>query len=301
VASRVPSLNWLRVFEAAARTGSFARAAERLAMSPPAVSQQIRALEDHLRQPLFERAAAGVTLTQAGRSLLVAVGEPLGRMEAAAAAMAAPGRAPLIVGASLILSAGWLSPRLSKFMAADPQLSVSLRSLLGHPETPARDVAIWIAFGQPPPGTVCERLFGEQLVPVAHPGLSGEIDAPKDMLAHRLIEVSDHRRSWAAVFGLDVLPEPARVTHVDTTLTALTLAAGGAGIALARPPASDALVSALGLEPCLPDFAIFGLEEYHLLSPAGSQLARDALLFKDWVIEEARETRADAANRGVRL
>ena len=67
---RVTSLNWIRVFEAAARTRSFARAAERLAMSPPTVSQQIRALEDHLGLRLFKRASAGVTLTDDGRALL---------------------------------------------------------------------------------------------------------------------------------------------------------------------------------------------------------------------------------------
>lgn len=68
----------------AARTENFARAAERLAMSPPAVSQQIRALEDHLGRTLFTRAPSGVALTEAGRSFLVVVGDALGRVEAAA-------------------------------------------------------------------------------------------------------------------------------------------------------------------------------------------------------------------------
>jgi DNA-binding transcriptional LysR family regulator len=77
---RVTSLNWIRVFEAAARTSSFVRAAERLAMSPPAVSQQIRALEDHLGLQLFKRAAAGVTLTDDGRALLTACSIPLSQI-----------------------------------------------------------------------------------------------------------------------------------------------------------------------------------------------------------------------------
>ncbi len=68
MASRVPSLNWLRVFEAAARTESFARAAEQLNMSGAAVSQQVKALEQHLGAQLFQRQAHAVRLTEAGRA-----------------------------------------------------------------------------------------------------------------------------------------------------------------------------------------------------------------------------------------
>ena len=106
MARRITSLNWIRVFEAAARTGSFARAAERLAMSPPAVSQQIRALEDHLGPRLFHRAAAGVSLTDDGRSLLSACSGPLAKIQSAAEELARPRQKPLVIGASLMLSVG---------------------------------------------------------------------------------------------------------------------------------------------------------------------------------------------------
>ena len=225
---RIPSLNWLRVFEAAARTSSFARAAERLAMSPPAVSQQIRALEDHLGRPLFERAAAGVTLTEAGRSLLLVTSDAIGRMEAAADALSAPSGPPLVIGISQTLYAGWLAPRLPRFVAAHPDLTLEFRSLLGS-ETPPRDAALWIAFGQPPPGTESATLFGETLLPVAHPDLAASIRSVGDMLHHPLIEVTDHRKNWAQVLALDVLPSTARVIHVDTTLAALSLSLRGRG------------------------------------------------------------------------
>ena len=77
MARRIPSLNWLRVFEAAARAGSFARAAETLNISPPAVGQQIRALEDHLGRALFERGPQSVMLTEAGRAYLPAGAQAL--------------------------------------------------------------------------------------------------------------------------------------------------------------------------------------------------------------------------------
>lgn len=286
MAKRIPSLNWLRVFEAAARTGSFARAAERLSMSPPAVSQQIRALEDHLGRRLFDRAAAGVTLTETGRSLLVVVGESIGRMEAAAETLANPRGPPLVIGVSLMFSAGWLAPRLFGFQDAYPDITLQIQSLVGHPERPSRDAALWVAFGQPPPGTDSVPLFGEQLVPVATPDIAATIAHPTDMLSHTLIEVSDHRKNWAQVLGVDVLPAHAKILHVDTTLTALALASAGCGLALARPPASDHLVGRYGLVPCIDGLAVPGVETYHLLSATGARLSADAHAFQTWLLDE---------------
>ncbi|WP_434055445.1 MAG: LysR family transcriptional regulator [Roseibium sp.] len=288
---RIPSLNWLRVFEAAARSGSFARAAESLAMSPPAVSQQIRALEAHLGRPLFERAAAGVSLTEAGRSLLGVVGDALGRMEMAAASLAAPGGPPLVVGVSMAFSVGWLIPRLPGFNSAHPNVTLELYSLLGRPETPPRTATLWIAFGPPPPGTEGAALFGERLEPVAHPDVAAKIRTLEDALAHPLIEVADHRRNWAQIFGGDVLPSGARVTYVDTTLNALALAGANGGIALARPPASDDLVARYGLVPCLPGFDLRGVEEYHILYLSGALLDPQAKAFLSWICDEAAKTR----------
>ena len=74
---RIPSLNWLRVFEAAARHQSFSRAGNDLNMSGPAISQQIKALEGHLDAKLFERGSRAVTLTEAGRAFLPVVRQSL--------------------------------------------------------------------------------------------------------------------------------------------------------------------------------------------------------------------------------
>lgn len=293
VARRIPSLNWLRVFEAAARTGSFARAAERLAMSPPAVSQQIRALETHLGKTLFDRAAAGVSLTEAGRGLLEGVGEPLGRMEAAAEAMSSSRKPPLVVGVSLTLLSGWLAPRLPSFQAAHPKVPIAFLSLIGRHEIAMRRAALWIAFGPHPPGTEARVLFGERLFPVARPDLAGRLATPADFFDHLLIEVSDHRRNWAQILGADLLPQRTRVVQVDTTLAALSLSAAGAGVALARAPASDALVKRLGLVPCTSGMSIRGVEDYRIVHPSGARLGTDAAAFRDWVAGEAQRTRAE--------
>lgn len=281
---RVTSLNWIRVFEAAARTSSFARAAERLAMSPPAVSQQIRALEDHLGLRLFKRAAAGVTLTDDGRALLTACSIPLSQIEAVTNEFARPREKTLVIAASLMLSVGWLAPKLPEFMAENQNIKVDLRALTGRPERPDPDVAIWVAFGPYSAGLVSTPLFGETLMPVSRPEVASQINNPDDLLNYVLIEPSAHETTWAHVLGLPVLPSATRVIKVESTLLALELAANDGGIALARPPATDILVRRLGLIPCLDGFSIVGSEAYHILHYANPSLTREAEAFKKWLM-----------------
>ena len=291
MADRIPSLNWLRVFEAAARAGSFARAAELLAMSPPAVSQQIRALEGHLGRELFERQAAGVRLTEAGRGLLVVVSESLGRMEAAASALSAPSRSVLVVGVSLAFSIGWLSPRLPHFLQEHPEIRLELHSLIGRSEAPPRHATLWVSFGPPPPGTDATVLFGERLIPVAHPQLASRIRNLDDLRGVTIIEVADHRQNWAQILGSDVVPSSMNILYVDTTLAALSLAASGAGVALARPPATGDLPSRFGLQPCLDDCELPGIEFYHVLHAKDASLSVAARAFKSWLCDEAKSFR----------
>ncbi|MEM7194331.1 MAG: LysR family transcriptional regulator [Pseudomonadota bacterium] len=291
MAKRIPSLNWLRVFEAAARAGSFVRAEERLNMSRPAVSQQIRALETHLGKPLFDRAASGVELTEAGRTLLAAVGESLGRMESSAAALSEASGQPLVIGVSKMLLIGWLAPRLPRFMSKHPDITLEIHSLIGRPETPPRNAELWIAFGQPPPGTSSTFLFGEQLVPVAHPKLASKIHTVDDLVQHPLIEVSDHMKNWTHVLDGQTKSQTRRLIHVDTTVTALSLAGSGGGVALARPPASDDFMERYGLESCLPDLATGGIESYHLLHDASRQQGAAARVFSQWISQTVIKSR----------
>lgn len=262
-------------------------------MSPPAVSQQIRALEAHLGRNLFRRAAAGVTLTEAGRSLLVVVGEALGRMEAAAEALSKAEEPPLVIGVSLTLYAGWLAPRLPAFFDAHPDAHLQFRSIIGAVEMPPREATLWIAFGPPPPGTMSTHLFDEHLIPVAQRSVARSIRTAEDLKGHTLIEVSDHRRNWAQVLGVDVLPHNARILLADTTLAALSLASAGLGVALARPPASDDLVEKFGLVPCGGDMWLPGIEGYHIIANSGTKFTPDATAFQSWVIAQARNSAAN--------
>ncbi|MEM0991181.1 MAG: LysR family transcriptional regulator [Pseudomonadota bacterium] len=282
---RIPSLNWLRVFEAAARAGSFARAAEALAMSPPAVGQQIKALETHLGHALFERGAHSVTLTAAGRDLLPAVAQSLHTMEVATVSLFGEhGRTPLTVQCSMIFAAGWLAPRLASFHKDNPQIQLRLTSAVQDYDFRPAESDLRITFGLPPGSQEDnDPLFGEVLTPVAPPWIAEQIKAPKDIARWPLVEIATHRTNWFALLAPDG-PEPDFI-HTDTTLAALSIAAGGA-IALDRQPATGDLAARHGLVPCLPGLSVRGVQGYALVYAARTALSRPARVFRDWLLEQ---------------
>ena len=123
--SRLP-LNALRVFEACARHKSFLRAADELAITPGAVSRQIKGLEAELRLRLFERFNRAVRLTEAGARLAVGVRQGLTVMEAAVEDVRSARDAPLVVTTRHSFAARWLAPRLHLFQAKHPQIQVHM-------------------------------------------------------------------------------------------------------------------------------------------------------------------------------
>jgi LysR family glycine cleavage system transcriptional activator len=291
---RIPSLNWLRVFEMAARTESFARAAEVLNMSPSGVSQQVRALETWLGRDLFERRARSVRLTEAGRAFLPVVGNAIGSVEATAASLLGrQGAASLVVRATALLAAGWLAERVGGFLAAHGDVQFSLVSALTDDDFRRPDADLSITFGLPPgPGQSGHPLFGETLFPVAAPALAACIETPADLTRHTLIEVASHQATWFRLMPEPSLwPERPRFVYTDTTLVALAMAAAGSGIALARAPATDALVARNGLVRCLPDHDVSGVARYHLVHADRPAPGPAAGAFIEWLLAEAHAHR----------
>src|SRR5579883_2304038 len=124
---RLPPLNALRAFEAAARHLNFSRAADELAVTPGAVSQQIQNLEDYVGVSLFKRTPKGLLLTDAAQTALPALREAFDRLaEAATLLTAAVDGRRLTVSVAPSFAAKWLVPRLGQFEAAHPQVDVWL-------------------------------------------------------------------------------------------------------------------------------------------------------------------------------
>lgn len=295
VTRRIPSLNWLRVFEAAARTESFARAAELLNMSPPAVSQQIKALEGHLGRPLFVRGAKQVTLTDAGLAFLPIVNQSLASLETSAAAIfGARETQQLKLQVVTILAANWLPQRLASFEAQHPDIRLQITTGNAIQDFRNNDAHLQIGFGSATDfPQSAERLFGEQITPVARPDIAKAIRTPDDFLHHHLIEVATHRSGWFQLLQTRISGDlrSADFHMVDNTVIALGLAEAGQGVALARAPATDRLVEAYGLVPCLEDFSARGLQHYYLFHPATAEPPPAADAFRVWLMEEVAAMR----------
>ncbi|MEM7074421.1 MAG: LysR family transcriptional regulator [Pseudomonadota bacterium] len=292
MAAPVPSLNWLRVFEAAARTESFARAAEELNMSAAAVSQQVRALEERLGAALFERQAHSVRLTDKGRAYLPGVQQALLTLRSTTEGLFGPARAqPLYVQAVLLFAHGVLAPGYRDFTAAHPGVTLTLTTgNLPYDFTAGGFSEMQIVHGTPSVfGADSDPLLGERLYPVASPETAATVREPADLMAHSLIEVNTHRAGWPLVFeALGVSGGRQEGTphmiFTDSTLMAFGLARSGAGIALARAPVSDLAMQEAGLVPCLPGVSVAGREAYHLVYADRTTLRPSARAFRSWLL-----------------
>lgn len=289
MSTRIPSLNWLRVFEAAARCESFARAASQIGLSAAAVSQQVKALEDRLGTPLFVRHAHAVSLTEAGRAYLPVVQQSLMMLESATTGLFGSNREErLYVHSVLLFAQGILVKGLGEFRDLHPNVSLMLSTGVSGQDYSGTFSDMQIIFGNPSLyGAESDRLMGEVLYPVALPALAQQIRTPADLLAHPLIEVASHRAGWSHVFETLRLPQGGtRPIFADSTIMATALASQGLGIALARAPASDTEMCAHGLVRLFDDdVQIAGTEAYHLVYPDRSTLRPAARHFRSWLLD----------------
>jgi LysR family glycine cleavage system transcriptional activator len=166
-------LNALRVFDAAARTLSFARAADDLAVTPAAVGQQIRALEETLGVILFRRTPRGLELTPEAEAAMPSLRAGFAGLEEAVQALQAgqaTTRLTLAVARGVLKH--WLSPRLGAWIAAHPEASVRILPLDGPVDFSAANLDLALSFGPPPDaeGVFGRKLAEEALVPVGKPG-----------------------------------------------------------------------------------------------------------------------------------
>lgn len=287
MAVSVPSLNWLRVFEAAARAESFARAAQELNMSAAAVSQQVRALEERLEARLFERHPHAVRLTDVGRAYLPGVQQALLTLQNTTEGLFGAHRAEqLYVRAVLLFAHGVLAEGYGDFSARHPQIVLQIDTGNSFSDFSQGFSDLQVVFGSPSAyGAEGDMLLSERLYPVARPEIAAQIDTPADLLQHSLIEIGTHRAGWPHVFEVSgIWPGAVKYIFADGTIMAFALARSGAGVALARAPASDRAMAEAGLVPCLDGFSVAGQEAYHLVYPDRAALRPAARTFRDWLM-----------------
>jgi len=208
-----PPLNALRAFEAAARLGGFAHAAEELCVTPGAVSQHIRALEDWIGADLFERRSQGVRLTKLGAEALPGFATAFDAMGAAVHGLRNAARhGTLHIAALPSVAQLWLSPRLPAVRAALPDLRVSV-SAIETPPNLARDLFDLSLFIRPPTGARGERVLAQDMIlPVCAPEIAARLGSPADLAGETFLHDSLWPEDWAH-WARAVLPD----TRLPTT------------------------------------------------------------------------------------
>ena len=307
---RALAIGPLRAFEAVARRLNFSAAAEELHLTQPAISRQIKALEDELGAPLFTRGTRKVELTGAGVQLLRGVLPLLQRLDTTVRQIrSARGRRHVSVSTFASFASLWLLPRLAQFEKLHPEIDIRISASDSMIDLDDADVDLALRYCHPdaaPAGA--QRLFGELITPTvscamarqAERGHSPALREPSDLAHHTLLEEDDHRpsadflswRSWLRDNGVAGL-EPLRWLYLNFTYQQVQAALAGGGVALGRLALiGDSLLRGELVEPFGPARRMLSPYAYWLLVVAGGRDARPEVeAFARWLGEQAALTR----------
>jgi LysR family glycine cleavage system transcriptional activator len=298
---RLPSLNGLRVFWTAARHGSFVKAASELHVTPSAVSLQVRQLEDEIGLKLFERTARGLALTASGQRVLPDIASAFQRLQDSFAALneSAHGGSMLTVSAAPSFATKWLLPRLSKFLAGNPEIEVSLKATVELADFERSEADIGIRYGRGNyPGLETELLLRETVFPVCSPELfaaNGPSPPTEEILARATLLHDDSTgesealpgwKMWLLAAGIDNV-DWRKGSHFDQSALAIEAAASGLGIALA-PAVLVQSDLANGRLVRLDSAEVHEPFAYYLVYPADRRDREAVKAFRGWLFTELR-------------
>jgi LysR family glycine cleavage system transcriptional activator len=294
---RLPPLNALRAFEAAARHLNFSRAADELSVTPGAVSQQIQNLEDYVGVALFKRTPKGLLLTDPAQIALPALREAFDRLaEAASMLTAAVDGRRLTVTVPPSFASKWLLPRLGGFEALNPDVDVWVSAGMELTDFASGEVDLAIRYGGGRyPGLEVIRLMQETVIPVVSPELLA--DHPLENLGDLANAILLHDGSpdadescpdwtmWLAARGVKGV-DGARGPRFNQSSLVIEAAVGGRGVALAKRALAQAdldagrLVAPFQIATAV-DFA------YYLVHPKTKGRLPQVRAFITWITAEA--------------
>lgn len=294
----------LRAFEAVARLLSFRAAAEELHLTQPAISRQIRSLEDELGASLFLRGTRRVEITGAGLQLLRSVQPLLTRLDGTVRQIrSAQRRHPVGVTTFASFASLWLLPRLQAFQAEHPgvDIRISAGDRMVDFDDPETDLALRYCHPDDAPAG-STLLFGEVLTPVTSPTLLKRLPLRQsaDLARHTLLEEDDHRpsaeylswRHWLRLKAPSGL-EPKGWIYLNYTYQQIQAALVGQGVALARVAmVSESIARGELVEPFGEAGRIQSPFSYWLVRWPQRQQRPALQQFEDWLLEQAAATRA---------
>jgi LysR family glycine cleavage system transcriptional activator len=297
---RLPSLNALRAFEAAARHLSFTKAADELNVTQAAISHQVKALEDQIGIHLFLRRNRQLILTDAGQTLLPDLIDAFDAMDTALARVKRRDQAGILTVATMdSLAAAWLMPRLGRFRDENPDIDIRLATSDLAVDYDRFGIDIGIRYGRGNwPGLIAEELMHEDIFPVCAPALLQRgpgLNSPADLRHYPLIhdDMTEDWNMWLNAAGLrDV--DPTRGTGYTHSNLVIQAAINGEGVALGRGLlVADPIDAGKLVAPF--DLALTAEYRYYVASSETNYERPKVRVFRDWLMREAKATASKLA------
>ena len=288
---RLPPLNPLQAFEAAARHMNITRAADELGVTQSAVSRQVRFLEERLGVRLFVRSKRGIVLTGEGEDLFGSARAALDMIEEATARITRHARPVLRVRAYIAFAMRWLIPRLPAFTEMHPDCEVRLTTSMQPVNFDRDDVDLAILWGEGGwPHLKVDRLMRNVVTPVCSPRLiQNGLRRPEDLSRQNLLHSMPRPDDWQEWLRRAGVAEIAimRGQVFENSAMAYQAAIEGMGVAIgqvcmvAEDLARGRLVQPFALMAELP-------QSYYLVSPRDGRETTHGKIFRDWIMREAR-------------
>lgn len=294
--AKLPPMNSLVAFEAAARQLNFTHAAQELGVSREAISRHIRNLENHLGAKLFHRLHRTLELTEAGRDFEPTVRHSLEAVARASEILRRAGQPNrIMVATTIAIASFWLTPRLPRFRARSPDSEIRMTVSDRPMDMVADGIDVGLRYGDGHwPGLSATRLFDTDTFPVCAPDyLKGAppLKAAPDLRDQTLLNLDGDAHSsedwvwWLA--GNDVaMPPTGHMLGFDNYANVIQAAVDGQGVALGFGHIVDELLSSGQLIRPL-DRALSKGYSVYLVVPTGTTLSANSRDFFNWVIAEA--------------
>ena len=297
----IAHLNALRAFEASARHQSFSLAAQELNVTPAAVGQLVRTLEDWLGSPLFVRSTSGrarLVTTEVAEQALPDIRAGLERLAVGLERLrSGSAGGVLTVAVSPAFAAKWLLPRIERFQAAWPETDLRLDTSLKPVDFVAQRIDVGVRYGRGQwPGLAAEKLMDEEVYPVCAPALltTATLLAPGDLRGQVLIhdqsvDTSTGFASWQAWLrhaGVQGVPTD-RGLRINNSAAVLQAAIDGQGVALARSVMAHDDLAAGRLVRLFPQVRLESALAYYVVYRPECIAQPKVAAFRDWLLREA--------------